>query len=415
MKTLFGILLLLFIAASAALLVAKNPGYVLIAREPWVLETSLAVFALILTALFAAAYFLARLLARIIRAPRDLARWRQARRTRRAREAFFDGVNQLLSGDWLKSEKSLLASLHAADAPHLGYLAAALAAHGQNDSDKRDDYLARAAEQQPEGSQAADLTRARLQLLDNHTEQALATLAQVRARQPDQIEAMRLTLEACRKLRDWPGLTRLLPEARRRKLLAPAALDALELETHRELLGLDLPPGELATLQRAWDEVPARLRQHPSLIATYARQLQRQGAAEDCARLLATALEHGWDETLARLYGDTVTAQPAAQLESAEEWVARHGESAGLLLTLGKLAHRQRLLDRARGYLERSLALEASPAAHEELARVFEADGDAAQALHHYRRALDLCQAAPLAQRQAAAAAAATRLSDYGY
>ena len=55
MKTLFGILLLLFIAASAALFVAKNPGYVLIAREPWVLETSLAVFALILTALFAAA------------------------------------------------------------------------------------------------------------------------------------------------------------------------------------------------------------------------------------------------------------------------------------------------------------------------------------------------------------------------
>ena len=413
MKTLFGILLLLFVAASAALVVAKNPGYVLIAREPWVLETSLAVFALMLAALFAGAYFLVRLLARIVRAPRDLARWRQVRRTRRAREAFYAGINHLLAGEWLKSEKSLLASLHAADAPYLGYLAAALAAHGHNDPDKRDDYLARAAEQQPEGSLVADLTRARLQLLDHQAEQALATLAQVRARQPDQVEAMRLTLEACRALRDWPGLARLLPEARRRNLLAPAALDALELEAHRQLLGLDLPTGQLATLKQAWDEVPAKLRQHPVLVATYARQLQRQGAAEDCAQLLAAALERNWDETLARLYGDTLTGQPGAQLEIAEEWVARHGESAGLLLTLGKLAHRHQLTDRARGYLERSLALDASPAAHEELARVFEANGDAAQALNHYRRALELCQVAPVAQPRPATAA--TRISDYGY
>ncbi|MCK7583378.1 MAG: hypothetical protein MZV65_52805 [Chromatiales bacterium] len=224
---------------------------------------------------------------------------------------------------------------------------------------------------------------------------------------------MRLTLEACRKLRDWPGLTRLLPEARRRHLLDPATLDALELETHRELLGLDLPPGELPTLKRAWDEVPAKLRQHPALIAAYARQLLRQGAAGDCAQLLAAALEHGWDETLARLYGDTVTGQPAAQLQTAEEWLARHGEGAGLLYTLGRLAHRERLIDRARGYLERSLALDANAAAHEELARVFEAGGNLPEALNHYRRALDLRQQAPVVQPRPAAAAA--RVSDYGY
>lgn len=413
MKTLFGILLLLFVAASAALVVAKNPGYVLIAREPWVLETSLAVFALMLLALFAGAYFLVRLLARIVRAPRDLARWRQVRRTRRAREAFYAGINHLLSGEWLKAEKSLVASLHAVDTPYLGNLAAALAAHGHGDADKRDDYLARAAEQQPEGSLAVDLTRARLQLLDHQAEQALATLAQVRARAPDQTEAMRLTLQASRALRDWPGLTRLLPEARRRNLLPPAALDALEVEAHRALLGLDLPPGQIATLKHAWEEVPARLRQNPDLIATYARQLQRQHAAEECAQLLAAALERGWDESLARLYGETVTAQPGAQLETAEEWLARHGESAGLLLTLGKLAHRHGLTDKARGYLERSLAIDPTPAAHEELARVFEAGGDSAHALSHYRRALDLCQETPLAPPRPATAT--TRVSDYGY
>ncbi len=77
MRTLFGILLLLFVAASATLVAFRNPGYVLITREPYVLETSLAVFLLIAAAVFTVVYFGVRLLVRIVRAPHSLTRWRQ--------------------------------------------------------------------------------------------------------------------------------------------------------------------------------------------------------------------------------------------------------------------------------------------------------------------------------------------------
>ena len=40
MKTLFGTLLLLLVAASATLIAVRNPGYVLITREPYVLNHS---------------------------------------------------------------------------------------------------------------------------------------------------------------------------------------------------------------------------------------------------------------------------------------------------------------------------------------------------------------------------------------
>jgi HemY protein len=395
MKALFGILLLLFLAASAALIAARNPGYVLIAREPFVLETSLAVFVLLGLAFFTLLYVLVRLAMRILRAPRDLARWRQTRRTRKAREAFHAGLLHLLGGDWIRAEQDLLASLHASDSPLLTCLAAALAAHGQNDSGKRDQYLAQAQEYAGKETLAAEMLQARLQLLAGELEPAQATLARVRGRVPAQPEAMRLLIDVLQRLHDWQGLTRLLPEARRRHLLAEAETNRIELETQRTLLGLDLPPGALDALHQAWAAAPNALRAHPALLALYARQLLRQNAADECVAVLGAALDKHWDEQLAQIYGEAHGTQTTVQLETAEEWLARHGESAALMLTLGRLAHRQNQNERARGYLEKSLALTASREAHRELAGLYEEAGDTGRALDHYRRALDLCQSTP--------------------
>lgn len=388
MKTLAAVLLLAFVAVAAALLAVRDPGYVLITREPLVLETSLAVFVLLLGAAFVALYFAVRLVVRIVRAPRDLARWRQARRTRKAREAFHNGLTSLIEGRWLEAEKSLLASLHAADSPFLAHLATALAAQGQNDPDKRDEYLARAHEHAGQEILAANLAQARLQLAAGQHERALATLARVRAHDPAQPEAVRLLARVYRRLRDWQDLAQLLAEARRNRILPPAELEALELETQRALLGLPLPAGALDPLHRAWAAVPEHLREHPELILVYARQLLELGAADECAGLLAALLDRRWDERLVRLYGEARGTQPAAQLETAEEWLARHGEGPVLLLTLGRLARRARLATRARGYLEKSLALGPGREAHAELAALYEEGGDTARALEHYRQAL---------------------------
>jgi len=392
MKTLFGVLLLLFVAASVTLMVYKNPGYVLITREPYVLETSLAVFLLIAAAFFAILYFCVRLLVRIVRAPHSLTRWRQTRRTRKAREAFLNGLTQLFAGEWLKAEKQLVASLHATDSPFLGYLAAALAAQGQGDTDKRDQYLSQAHQHGGADTLATDLTQTQLQLLAGQNEQALATLTRVQASHPQQAHAMRLLIETYRRLRDWQNLARLLPEARRGRLLPDAELDALERSTQRELLNLPLPAGALDTLHRAWSEVSESARRHQDLILVYARQLIVQNAMDECTALLVTALERQWDERLVRLYGEARDTQPAAQLETAEEWLTRHGESPALLLTLGRLARRNQLTERARGYLEKSIALGATAEAHAELGLLFEEAGDSGSALRHYRQVLDLCR-----------------------
>ena len=417
MRALAVSLLLLFVAASVTLVAFRNPGYVLIAREPFVLETSLAVFLLIAAAVFTVLYASVRLLLRILRVPKSLTRWRQTRRTRKAREAFQNGLSHLLTGEWLKAEQELVASLHAADSPMLTLFGAALAAQGQGDTVKRDSYLARAQGVNGKNASTTQMLQAQLQLQSHQNEQALATLTLLNAQHPQPAQAVRLLIETQWRLHDWQALTQLLPEARRRKLLPENELNELEHATHGALLNLPLPAGSLPTLRQAWGALPADLRQLPELVAVYARQLIRQGAADDCTQLLSSTLDRSWDERLVLLYGEAPGSAPAAQLETAEEWHARHGDSAALLLTLGRLARRSRLDERARAYLEKSISLNATAEAHAELGLLFDESGNSAQALHHCRQALERCRdlhdlttANPNRPRPGTAVA-----SDYGY
>jgi len=390
MRILIGILILLFVAASGALIVARNPGYVLIAREPFVLETSLAVFLVLLVAAFVLLYALARITVRLLHAPRDLGRWRRSRRARRSRQAFHEGLKYLVSGDAQHAEKSLIASLYSADSPFLVNLATALAAQEQHDRDKRDRYLHAAQQQVGESPLPAELLQARLQLLDHRPELAHATLTRILEQDPKQAAAHRLMIQAARQLRDWHGLTRMLPDARKHHWLTEPELRDIELETHLALLNLDLPDNALETLRQAWAEVPKALRDHPALVAAYARQLARQQMPEEALGLIESAMDRHWDETLIHCYGEIAGPDPAAQLERAEDWLTRHGEGIVLLLTLARLARRAGQPDKARQYLERCLALGASAEAHAELARLSESTGDPARALDHYRRALSL-------------------------
>jgi len=393
MRLLFGTLLLLFVAASTALIAMRDPGYVLITREPWALETSLAMFLPMVAAVFVVFYYGLRLVSRLWHSPRDLKRWRQARRTRRARDAFLEGLVDLAAGEWYTAEKSLLAGMRAADSPFLAYLAMAIAAHGQNDRAKRDRYLAQAREQAGEHAQAAQLMQARLLADNGELQPAQTVLADLQADRTIHAETTRLLARVLHRLHDWTTLAHVLPDLRRHAWLPDDELTRLELETHTALLGLALPAGAQTALEKAWQSVPKHLREHPRIVAAYARQLLRQNAVTDCVGLLESSLEHHGHDDLFEIYGQVAGPNPAAQLETAVEWLARHGESATLFLALGRLARRAQQPDRARAYLEKSLDIENRADTHEELGALLAEQGDVTRALEQFQIALQQCRA----------------------
>ena len=71
----------------------------------------------------------------------------------------------------------------------------------------------------------------------------------------------------------------------------------------------------------------------------------------------------------------------------AEEWLRGHPDDAGLLLALGRMCIRQRLWGKAQSYLEASLSVAETQAAHLELARLCDQLERPDEANRHYRAA----------------------------
>lgn len=386
MKLLLFVLAVLFIAIGVTLYAMDNPGYVLIARAPWSVEMPLTLFVVLEILAIVVSYAVIQVTIRLLNIPRDVARWRQLRRERRAHESLVHGVLHLLEGNFVQAEKRLITDLRYSDSAVLNYLAAAYCAHAEGDLEKRTEFLSLAHKARGSHDLAAGLLQAQLHIQGREFEQALATLTQLRIQTPAHPPMLRLLARVYRDLKDWTNLANLIPELRRRKALPAEAVDRLEVQTHRELLMLPLPAGSVRVLEKAWESVPKALRSHPALLETYAHQLLKQGERDRAEALLGDALAKQWHENLVELYGQLRSSNPAKQLATAEGFAAAHPNDAALLLALGRLAQAAGNLPKAREYLTRATQISDRPETHAALATILEDSGDAALALKHYRR-----------------------------
>jgi HemY protein len=384
-------LIILSVAAIATLSAIEDPGYVLISRAPWSIEMPLTLFVPLVLLGYFALYLVLFAIVRLWRIPRDVARWRARRHAREGRAALIRGFTHLAEGSWVEAEAALLLSQRHGDALLLSHLGAAIAAQGQGNAEKRDEYLAQAHRQAPQNDLAIGVVQAYLQHLAQQREQSLATLANLHREHPRHKYVLQLLALVYSDLRDWTGLIELLPELRRTQALPTAEIEALELKAQRELLTQSLPQGSLDVLARAWNAVPKTLRRHPTLIAIHARQLLAQDDMKQAEAELRIAIETAWDDTLVALYGELQGEDVTEYLEVAEGWLASHPGNARLLLTLGRLAARAGQQPKARQYLEQSAAREPSVTAGYELGMLLERLGESEAAIAAYRRGLESC------------------------
>ncbi|HEX7044528.1 MAG TPA: heme biosynthesis HemY N-terminal domain-containing protein [Burkholderiales bacterium] len=386
MRLVLVVIAALLVAIVATLAALEDPGYVLIARHPWSLETSLPVFAVLALAAVAAVIVVAYLVVRLVRIPRDVARWRAKRTARQSREALYQGLLRLAEGNWAEAEANFVLSLRGSEMPLIAYLGAACAAQGQGNLEKRDEQLAAAQRSAPQHHLAIGMMQANLQYLAHQPEQALATLSQLRQEAPKHHHVLKLLAQLYLDLRDWTNLAELIAPLRQHQALPEREIDALELRAHRELLMLSLPSGSLEPLRKAWNAVPKALRRQPAFIAIYARHLIQQQEMNEAEALLRDAIAEEWDDALVELYGLVQSEQPEQQLETAESWRELYPDNPKLLLTLGRLAIYCRQDQKAAGYLEKCVNLRGPIEAYRELGALLERLGDKDRALACYRR-----------------------------
>jgi HemY protein len=390
MKLLLLSLLALLLAVAIGSLAGSDTGYVMMTISGWTIQTSATLFVIVLFLSFLLIYITVRSLVRTWQVPKELKVWRQHRNQRRAEKYLTQGLIHMTEGRWKQAERDFCKAAPYSRAPYVNYLCAARAAQELRAVDRRDDYLRLAYNNNPDESLAVGLTQAELQLSQEQTEQALATLKHLENKQPGQNQVKQLLLDTYTDLNDWQSVLKLIPSIEKTSLYPREQIQAKKLDAYAGLLKEAGDLNDKRKLNTIWSNIPRKLKQHFYLIEVYVTERLKFEGTIDCEVLLRGALKRQWDHMLVRLYGLVVAADSDKQQATAESWLHNHARDPVLLLTLGRICMRNQLWGKARDYLQESIDVQANPEAYYEYARLHEHEGNREDASVCYEKGLAL-------------------------
>ena len=385
MKLALGLLALLFLGVIGAHFFIADRGQVYVSFHGYTLQTSVPVMVLFIIVF----YLLVRLIARLIRLPRNVGRAAADLRARRARENLANGLLALDMGDWARGERLLGRSAHDSDKPILHYLGAARAAQEQGATDRRDRWLELAGEQKDEGEPAVLLTLAQMQVADGQFARALDTLRELEDVVSDQPRALALQAQASAALEDWSKVLAVVPRLRKLRALPADAIDALEVRAQANALA-GAAKGDAERVRAMWRALGRDLTSRIELQRAYAKALMDAGDARGAEDVIRQALKTEWDPELVQRYGELDSGDPQKQLKRVEEWLPAHPEDAALLLAAARLSMRNELWGKARSYLEASLSLNPNVQTYQVYGKLLDQLGERDRAAEAFRNGLAL-------------------------
>tara|TARA_R110000868_G_scaffold158036_4_gene385910 strand:+ start:77720 stop:78889 length:1170 start_codon:yes stop_codon:yes gene_type:complete len=384
MKRAIFYLIVLIFAVWLGLVIKQDPAYVIIVLKQWTLQTPLWFAVVVVVVALLALYLVANVLYFGGSVGGRLHRWSNKRTKKKAAKQTSRGLIDLAEGNWARSEKLLLKSLEHVSEPLVNYLALAEAAQAQHAYDRRDEYLHKAHDIEPDAEVAVGLTQAQLQFRHKQYEQALATLSHLRSIAPQHTFVLKLLMRIYLKLEDWHNLSTLLPELKRHYVCMAEQLQSL---TETVYLGLIQKSTSLESLQLQWQQVPQSLKKSTDMVEVYARQLISFTALSDAEAFIHHQLKRDWCEALVVMYGQ-LDIDAKAQLATAQTWLQRRPDDAALLFTLGQLTERQQLWGQSRDYFEKCLAIKPAAHVYSALAQLLESLGDTDKANQYYKKGL---------------------------
>jgi HemY protein len=390
MKILLIIAIGLLLGAGLIWLADFEPGFVLLQYGQWSLETSLVVFVIAFVLLLSLGYLSLRTVASVKAMPSRLSQWQDETKTKRAAAMLTRGLIALEEGKWSEAERVLVRYAGNSGTPLLHYLAAAKAAQKQDAYERRDEYLSLAHQSERGADIAVGLAQAELQLAAGQKEQALATLQHLKELTPKHPYVLQLLQQTYADMEQWQDVQLVLPDLRKRHVLPNVEVDHLSVEAVVGEMSAALLRQDWDATNTIWQQVATKQRHQAPLLTVYVESLIQQREVATAAELIERFLNKEWNTQLAYLYGTLQRGENLDLLLRAEKWLKLHGESATLLLTLGRLAKANKLWVKAEEYLSASIKLEKRGETYKVLAEVFTVQDKQDDALRAYRDGLTL-------------------------
>ncbi|MBU2985052.1 metal-dependent phosphohydrolase [Saccharophagus degradans] len=395
MRALIYCLILLCLGASLTYLVQHDTGYILISYGDTSVEMRFwfGVFTFSIGLLLL--WWCFGLIRRGLTAFGVSRSWWSESKQKRAERHTQRGLINFVEGNWRAAKKDLVGAAKLSDKPLVHYLAAARSAYELGEKEETRFLIQQAEKHAPENDLAVAISQARILLMEKQLEQCLAVLTRARANHGEHPVVLELLCRTTIQLRDWTTLVELLPLLAKYKVYDAEELAQLKLNAYlsrlQHLAATAKKEGDhvlIRDLHAFWDAAPKELKANEKLLFCYAHELIKAKLYDEAESILRAKLKKAWHPELVNLYGRSRTVKSKDQLTHAESWLKTHPEDAVLHLALGRIAIRNKLWGKARGYLEQSIKLRETPQAYAELAEVFATLGETKLSIDCYKRGL---------------------------
>ncbi len=381
-------LLLLVASVWVGIEVARHPGFLFIAYEPWMVQMPIWFALLALLIFLCLFYFLIHIIDGTQFLWFKFKNWLRFRREQKFYTKTQHGLTLLIESRFKKAERFLLAGVNQTAEPLINYLGAAKAAQEQNAYQRRDQYIQKAYEIAPQADLAIGITKAELEFEQGQFEQTIATLNHLRQISPRHPRVLSLLEKVYVRLGDWKALQAILPSLRKAKVLTDMQLEQFEKNLYCErfhsptIISLD-------DVNQIWQEIPRYLRKNPDIVFAYSRQLIHFSATKEAEDLIRKTLKNQWHAGLANLYGNLPFTNLNRQLVIAGAWLKMYGPKPELLLLLGKLCVRIQLWGKAKDYFEKCLAQGPNAEASLEYGNLLMQLDEPQEAMQKYKQGLE--------------------------
>ena len=397
-KAFIILLLALGVGAYLSVILATDPGYVLISFRGYSLEATLAATVIALLAIYVLFFGILKLL-KIINPLKLFSKktWYNLFSIKNPRKQTELGWHNLLLGRWQEAYKLLVESANRSQTPSINYLAAAYAAFQRNDQLACTFCLSQAKQRSLVETAGIKTFQALLDLKAGKDEKSLVLLLAIKKEQPDSPYVLMLLKDIYFSLKDWEQLQLLLPELEKNKVLTSDALLALKEQLAvQRLHKATKQSASYSELKTVWSSFNKILQKRELVMEAYLRALLTSGNSTDVVDLLTRFIKHQWSDRLVELLGYIDNQDAAEQILLLEGWIKDRPKNVKLMLTLGRLSLRNKLWGKGREYFEAALRfsddVNSRAEINAELGRLLEHLGEHEKSLACYRQAMDLME-----------------------
>ena len=285
-------LVALFAAAVALTLAAHNFGYVLLVYPPYRVEMSLALFVLVLLALFVVGYFAVRLFAAVLLLPGHVQAFREERAQSKGRAAMMEALTAFFEGRYATAEKAAARAIELGEKSGLNHVIAARSAHELREFAKRDAYLASAEDKSVGESTMRLMAKTEFMLDQKQPQSALNSLKEMgEGSLRKHVGALQLELRAQQQARNWEAALEVLSQLEKRSGIDKNLAEQFRQQAWLELL--DAHTGDLMSLHALWKRIPEVYRLRTKVVAMAASAFIKFQDCKQASQVLKESLnEH---------------------------------------------------------------------------------------------------------------------------